>query len=208
MVARLVNKRLTREELLDWHHEQWTNSLSGNCIFIPRCPTLSESLMALGKALNIPQRCLSAVSERQFVIHYSRGNTDVGCYPMGSPLHQLHCNCCDDHILADSPYTNDIYHCRYCDLHACSACLQNEMCFICRYYDDDREEAFEPSCKREELLQEVYDRSSDAWQPNDHDEFTYFPFADAQLQTSDHCDSDPQDLHRKRRFTWLHGSIN
>ena len=119
----------------------------------------SHSLMRLSKELNIPQRCLEAVSQKQFTVHYFRGFTGIGCCPVNSSLWQLHCNCCDDLILAGSPHTNDLCHCPECDLQACSACVRNERCFICRCYESDEGNAFEPSCLREELLFEAYERS-------------------------------------------------
>ena len=97
-----------------------TNSMSGGWTFCEAIVSPSHSLMRLSKELNIPQRCLEAVSQKQFTVHYFRGFTGIGCCPVNSSLWQLHCNCCDDLILACSPYTNDLCNCPECDLQACS----------------------------------------------------------------------------------------
>ena len=50
----------------------------------------------------------------------------------------------------------------------------------------DEDNAVLPGHKRDEFLLEVYERSGSASQPEDHHEFTYFPFVDAQLPAPDH----------------------
>ena len=69
LVRRLVNRRL----FLDRDYERWRNVLSGEIVRITRCTSLPESLTKLCAYLNVPQRCLVAVSELSFTITYFQG---------------------------------------------------------------------------------------------------------------------------------------
>ena len=165
MVRRLVSRRL----FLDRDYEQWRNVISGEIVRITRCTSLPESLTKLCAYLNVPQRCLVAVSELSFTITYFQGKTCPGTYPCNSYLWEQHCGVCDDLL---HYYTRR--ECFLCSVHCCRRCLVDAQCWPCVTEDA----AYQPRCLRDELLNEAYERLEGMPQPTNHQDYDVFPFVE------------------------------
>ena len=159
MVIRLVNRRLERE------YDMWLFGITGESFWVPRGITLHATLKSLARQVRVPQRCIAVAGAHVFVIVPFQGATAPGCYPMNSCLYDRHCNICDDEVAI-------LERCCQCGILTCSECFEDAVCWICRSDADN----YIPCCRRERLLDEVYQRLETHPQPIDHSQFDFFPF--------------------------------
>ena len=214
MPTRLVNASIDRKRYIEENAQVWSNGITGEEYSVPNneSANLTQCLRYIAARVDVPQRCISAVAPRTFVIHKFRGNHQPGIFPCGSPLWTTHCHICDDFYLRPivglqvvrsnvSANVANLYeldverrelNCELCHIDMCRPCYT--MCNPCIICQMENVPAYTPETSRAKLIHEAYTRTwnehfpqTTDGQPINHDCFNYFPFVEATV-VGDFCE--------------------